>query len=250
MVEANSAGTACPIAHRREPGSDEPVWPISDCAWTMIAIRNCWLLVSLIAAGAGCGLHQEWQAPYDMPQAQLAQNPMYVPLSDREVLWNELINTVDDYFRIQREELYALLPHVRRCCIDSTGIGAQLAEEAREKFGSKVEEVTFTGAVKEDLAVTVRRKFEDRQVRIPPDRDIREDLHSVKKFTTAAGNIRFDSERTELGHADRFWALALAVHAASVPAGKLECIMGPPLRGASARGVLAGASPFEPGDIY
>jgi len=44
-----------------------------------------------------------------MPHAELAQNPMYVPLSDREVLWNELINTVDDYFRIQREERVRLV---------------------------------------------------------------------------------------------------------------------------------------------
>ncbi|MDA8086538.1 MAG: hypothetical protein M0Z75_07560, partial [Nitrospiraceae bacterium] len=75
--------------------------------------------------------------------------------------------------------------------------------------------VIFTGKVKEDLAVTLRRRFEDRQVRIPADRDIREDIHSVKRFTTSAGNIRFDAERTELGHADRFWAAALGVHAGS-----------------------------------
>ncbi len=102
---------------------------------------------------------------------------------------------------------------IRRACIDATGLGAQLAEEAITRFGPVVEAVTFTAKVKEDLAVTLRRRFEDRQVRIPADRDIREDLHSVKKFTTSAGNIRFDAERTELGHADRFWAAALGVHA-------------------------------------
>jgi hypothetical protein len=44
---------------------------------------------------------------------------------------------------------------------------------------------------------------------------IRADLRSVTKQTTEAGNIRFTAERTPDGHADRFWALALAVHAAS-----------------------------------
>ena len=102
---------------------------------------------------------------------------------------------------------------IRRACIDATGLGAQLAEEAMQRFGPAVEAVTFTQKVKEDLAVTLRRRFEDRQARIPADRDIREDIHSVKKFTTSAGNIRFDAERTELGHADRFWAAALGVHA-------------------------------------
>ncbi|MFH2012506.1 MAG: terminase family protein [Pseudomonadota bacterium] len=126
-------------------------------------------------------------------------------------------------FREQREILFDLLPHVRRACIDSTGLGMQLAEEAQEAFGTyKVEAVNFTQPVKEELAFGLRRKFEDRTVRIPVDRNIREDLHSVRKVTTAAGNIRFDAARTDQGHADRFWALALAIHAASTPVGIIE----------------------------
>ena len=31
--------------------------------------------------------------------------------------------------------------------------------------------------------------------------------------TTASGNIRFAGERGKNGHCDRFWALALALHA-------------------------------------
>jgi phage FluMu gp28-like protein len=42
-------------------------------------------------------------------------------------------------------------------------------------------------------------------------------LRQVTKQTTAAGNIRFTAERTPDGHADHFWALGLAVHAASQP---------------------------------
>ena len=103
---------------------------------------------------------------------------------------------------------------IRRCCIDSSGIGAQLAEEAVERFGPRVEGITFTAAVKEDLAVTLRRRFEDRMLRLPRDREIREDIHSVKKLTTSAGNTRFDAGHTSAGHADRFWALALSIHAA------------------------------------
>lgn len=136
-----------------------------------------------------------------------------------DILWTRMVKKMHrTRFRQQRDFLYELLPKVRRCCIDSSGIGAQLAEEAQEKFGSIVEAVTFTSAVKEDLAVTFRRKFEDRLVRIPIDREIREDIHSVKKFTTASGNTRFDAERTEFGHADRFWAGALGVHAGNTPA--------------------------------
>jgi hypothetical protein len=32
-----------------------------------------------------------------------------------------------------------------------------------------------------------------------------------------AGNVRFDAEHTDRGHADRFWALAMVVNAASEP---------------------------------
>jgi hypothetical protein len=34
----------------------------------------------------------------------MIQNPLYVPLSDREFLWNQLVDTIDDYFRIDYEE--------------------------------------------------------------------------------------------------------------------------------------------------
>ncbi|MFW5837703.1 MAG: hypothetical protein ACOCVM_06810, partial [Desulfovibrionaceae bacterium] len=49
---------------------------------------------------------------------------------------------------------------------------------------------------------------------IPYNPEIRADLRSVTKQTTSAGNIRFTAERTPDGHADRFWALALALSAA------------------------------------
>jgi phage FluMu gp28-like protein len=64
--------------------------------------------------------------------------------------------------------------------------------------------------------------MEDRKLRIPFGPDIRADLRGVTKQTTEAGNIRFTAERTKDGHADRFWALALAIHAASSPSGPVE----------------------------
>lgn len=141
-----------------------------------------------------------------------------------DVLWTRAVRVLEKTpFRLQREALFTLLPHVQRACIDATGIGAQLAEECQETFGSyRVEAVTFTNTVKESLAIALRRKFEDRLARIPVEREIRDDLHSVRKVTTAAGNIRFDAERTDDGHADRFWALALAIHAADTPYQKPE----------------------------
>jgi phage FluMu gp28-like protein len=143
-----------------------------------------------------------------------------------DVYWTRAVHVLEKTpFRIQKEHLYAYLslPRMRRGCLDSTGLGTQLAEEAIEAFKSRVEAVDFTEPVKQELAITQLRTFQDRAVRIPADRIIREDLHSVQKHTTAAGNIRYLAERTADGHADRFWALALALHAAiSVPAGRVK----------------------------
>lgn len=120
-------------------------------------------------------------------------------------------------FSAQEEVLYQVLANrkVARCCIDSTGLGMQFAERAAERFGKyKVEGIRFSGPVKEELAYPVRAAFEDRSVRVPERKEIRADFRSIKKETTASGNVRFTADRGTNGHADRFWALALAMHAA------------------------------------
>lgn len=124
-------------------------------------------------------------------------------------------------FDFQEAELYAILqlPQVRRCCIDCTGIGRQFSERAQQRFGTyKVEAVNFSGPVKEELAYPLRAAFEDKTVRIPNAAPLRADLRAIRKETTAAGNIRFTADRGKNGHADRFWALALALHAGKRPA--------------------------------
>lgn len=124
-------------------------------------------------------------------------------------------------FFIQRIVLFSLLSHpsMVRGCIDETGIGMQLAEEAIARFGaSKVEGITFTAGNKELMAVNLKNQMDDRRAQIPAEVIIRNSLHSVRRYNTGTGHFRFDAERTEqTGHADDFWALALAVHAASGP---------------------------------
>jgi phage FluMu gp28-like protein len=118
-------------------------------------------------------------------------------------------------FSEQEAELYAILeqPNVRRCCIDATGLGMQFAERAAQRFGRKVEGIRFTGPVKEELAYPVKAAFEDKRIRIPEGKEIRADLRAIRKETTTSGNVRFAADRSENGHSDRFWAIALALHA-------------------------------------
>jgi phage FluMu gp28-like protein len=113
-------------------------------------------------------------------------------------------------------------PLVRRACIDATGMGAPLAESLEREFGPRVEPVTFTAAVKEDMAYRVKRRMEQRLDLIPEAPEIARAFGAVKKLVTVGGNTRFDAERTDLGHADEFWAKALADLAAEQPISHLS----------------------------
>jgi phage FluMu gp28-like protein len=105
------------------------------------------------------------------------------------------------------------LPQLKRACIDATGLGAQLAERAAERFEWKVEPITFTAPIKEELAFGLRADFEERRLRIVCDDKLVADLRGIKKAVTESGNIRFLGENGD-SHCDRFWAKALRQHAA------------------------------------
>ncbi len=164
------------------------------------------------------------------------------------MLWLRWMDVMEkQQFRVMKATLYwhlKNLPLLRRACIDETGIGMNIAEDAQLDFGKfRVEPITFTEAVKEELAVGLHPYFEDMAIRIPILDNLREDLHSIKKITTKANHVRYDAAASENGHGDRFWATALAAHAISKHAD------GPP-KGASASTsptskILKGYEDFE-----
>ncbi|MEQ8585145.1 MAG: terminase family protein [Thalassobaculaceae bacterium] len=135
-----------------------------------------------------------------------------------DIFWTrEVVSMKNASFAAQDAELDRLVDAYafRRGCADQTGIGEKPVEDAQTRHGRyRVEGVQFTGPVKQHLATTGKRIFEDKRVRIPQDRAIRASHHAVRKVTTAAGNPRFDADRNETGHADEFWAHMLALHAA------------------------------------
>jgi phage FluMu gp28-like protein len=114
-------------------------------------------------------------------------------------------------------ELAALALHTygaRRLCVDATGMGAFPAADLQKIYGKqRVEPVVFTPNVKEDLATTMYQRFADRQLRLPRrNTELRDDVAAIRRVITSAGNVRYDAPVTERGHADRAWALALALH--------------------------------------
>jgi phage FluMu gp28-like protein len=132
-------------------------------------------------------------------------------------------------FREQTEALHRLLSlsRVRRCCIDASGIGMAMAEGAVAGFGNtRVEAVTFTAAVKDELASRLRLRMEDGTIHIPVDEAIRNDWHSVRRSVLSAGPARYEAGHSGMGHADRFWAACLAVRAAGTAAGAIEMMCG------------------------
>jgi phage FluMu gp28-like protein len=132
-----------------------------------------------------------------------------------DVFWTRILQEMPRAtFAEQQAELRNIFPLCRRGAIDSTGMGAAVAERVQEEFPGRIEPVTFTAGRKQAMAIRMKRHFEERTLRIPDDRALRGDIAGLKRVITSAGNIRFDAERTADGHADRFWALALALHAA------------------------------------
>jgi len=108
--------------------------------------------------------------------------------------------------------------HWRRLCVDSTGLGAVPAQRLMARFPGRIEPVNFTANVKEDLATRLYQHFAEQKIRVNAgDALLRQDLCSLRRLITAAGNIRYDAARTSSGHADRAWAVALMLMAYSAP---------------------------------
>jgi phage FluMu gp28-like protein len=105
------------------------------------------------------------------------------------------------------------IPNLHLACLDATGIGCQIAENAIRQYGEqRVIPLTFTAAMKEKLAFGLRADFERKSLRIARDESLRADLLAVEKSFTPDGNLQING-RTSDGHCDRFWALALRQHA-------------------------------------
>ena len=65
------------------------------------------------------------------------------------------------------------------------------------------------------LAMNVKTALERLEFLLENDRDFHAQIHSIKRTPTSGGSFRYDAERSEKGHADSFWAWALAAYAAT-----------------------------------
>ena len=136
-----------------------------------------------------------------------------------DVLWlRELAVRQGIPFSQQRAIVGDLAARYRpvRIAVDQTGMGEAVVEQLQEDLGrTAVEGVLMSGPRRLDVATALREAVEDRRLRIPPDAELRRDLHAVRAEAGPTGAPRLLAERSGTdGHADRFWALALACTAA------------------------------------
>ena len=132
-------------------------------------------------------------------------------------------------------ELVCWLPKFRGACIDMTGLGLGLVEYAQEEpwGGERIRGVDFSttepinerirsegrkaekARVTENMATALLGVFEDRslEIHIELDPDAIDDLRKPERLVSPGGRVSIAAVRDEAGHADHFWALALAVRA-------------------------------------
>lgn len=123
--------------------------------------------------------------------------------------------------KVARE--YTILPNLRRICVDATALGCHFSENLVRIFSrSVVEGVNFNNGLNSYIAHAALFLFEKKKIYIPPCDIIRADLMSLKRQMTSARNVRLSSDGSSAGHADHFWALALAIYAADAAAAAKE----------------------------
>jgi phage FluMu gp28-like protein len=135
----------------------------------------------------------------------------------KEVLCLDNMPTPD-----QVDILRPRIRRARRVCLDYTGPGIGMGDYLVKEFGvwdpakmkfGKIELVNISNPVKVEIFSKLRMAYERGAWRIPSSVAIREDLHSLYRVVTQAGNITFRAPNTEDGHADRATAQALCTRA-------------------------------------
>ena len=134
-------------------------------------------------------------------------------------------------------EMVCRLPKFRCYEGDMTGMGVFLIEELQERIDRhRIRGVNFasteplggnraaelikasgrkaeTARVTELMATELLAVFEERSIEIPNDQELRDDLVKPEKITSPGGRVSIAATRDEAGHADHFWAIALALRA-------------------------------------
>lgn len=127
----------------------------------------------------------------------------------------------DQSFAVQDDVLDTMFADYRvvRAAMDQTGMGEKPVEDAKRRHGGlRIEGVLFSGDRPLNVATAARQMFEDSLVRLPDDPDLRAEVRSIKRVVGPTGAPRLQTGADGKNHADRAWALFLALAASELGA--------------------------------
>ncbi|TMV09831.1 terminase [Ruegeria sediminis] len=224
IYEAVQQGLEVDIDELRAGMSDEDAWAQEfELQWLDAA--SSWLDYDLIAEceAADAGRPEGYRGNACYVGVDIAaRNDLFViwviedmgeRLVTREVIAEKRISFADqDRLLDEVMRRYKVL----RVAIDQTGMGEKPVEDAIRRYGtSRVEGVLFSASRKLEMATVLKEHMQDRALLIPAgDPVLRADLHAIRSRVGPTGIRRLVADGETDGHADRFWALALAVSAA------------------------------------
>ncbi len=96
--------------------------------------------------------------------------------------------------------------------IDNTKHGDYIVQDFKEAGVTQAQGITFTQNTKMEMAQLLKQRMTEGTLRIPYDRSLLDELNTEQYELTKTGKITYS--HPDGTHDDRFWALALATHAA------------------------------------
>jgi len=128
----------------------------------------------------------------------------------RVFMMKETSDTYDKQIELIRKIVFFLEPQA--VYLDKSGPGEPMTDMLTKLIGARIHPISFDASNKERMMLDLKNLFDDRKIKIPDDRDLLEELHSIEKSVTDMGNVRYLAPLEEGGHADKVFALALAVN--------------------------------------
>ena len=219
-----NAENMCLLTHELIQQAERAGGPVDDQAWSATTLARLQAATGELYLGADIGRHRDITV-----LAVLERNGQ-----SKSII--ALLRMGQMRLPAQQVQLDAIcaLPAYRTGCVDMTGIGLGLVEYAQEKHGSyKVQGVNFastepvndriraegrqalTARVTEIMATNLLAAFEEKSLtlEVELDSEARDDLRKPEKITSPGGRVSIAATRDEAGHADHFWAIALALRA-------------------------------------
>lgn len=214
----------CLLTHELIQQAEREGIPIDEQAWSPVSMARMWRATGELYWGGDVGRSRDITVIAVLEKvgqtkriiAMLRMGQMRLPAQQAQL------------------DLICALPKFRCGCIDMTGIGLGLCEYTQDKWGeSRVRGVNFsttepisdriraegrkneTARVTEIMATNLLATFEEKSITIEVelDGDARDDLRKPEKITSPSGRVSIAATRDEAGHADHFWAFALAIRA-------------------------------------